>query len=126
MKNKLTTLILVLAVLVFSSGIAVAQFANRFFNGMQDYPLPDSPCGFSHTETATPLVFNNTMHVLYTCSDGKQWVRNYYDVAGTGSTTTAPPPTTYVPPPAPAPTSCTTVNPGPAFTCVNGNWLYTG
>jgi hypothetical protein len=121
--KKLTTIVLVVAVVVFGGGAALAL--NSFHSGFMDYPLPDSPCGFSHTETATPLVFNNSFHVLYTCGDGRQFVRDYYHVTGTGTTTTQPS-TTTPPPPPPAPITCTTVNPGPAFTCVNGNWIYTG
>ena len=106
------------AALVIGGGVASAQFSNIFWNGHQDNTLPESPCGVNNTADVDPFVVGGEIWAMYQCHLGPDFVRRY---AVTPPASTSPVPT--VTPPA---SSCTTINPGPAFTCVNGNWIYTG
>ena len=115
--KKLTVFILALAVLVFSSSIAVASFANFFWNGYMDYTLPPSPCA-GQGEVSTSFTYNGKLWLAYNCADGTSWARQFTDTVVAASVVTTSP---SVPQ---APTSCTTINPGPPFVCVNGNWIY--
>jgi hypothetical protein len=117
--KRLNVIILALAVLVFSSGIAVASFSNFFWNGYQDMPLPPAPCSTAVGKVATTFNYNGRLWLVYNCDDGSSFARQFTDTS-TGTTAT---PVPLPPPPAPVPSSCTTIQPGPTWVCVNGNWL---
>jgi hypothetical protein len=120
------------AVLVVGGGVATAQSANFFFNSQQDFPLPSNgPCDAStQVEDADPFVYDGHVWVLYTCSPNVSlaiprtvWARKFPgSVESKAVVYSAPAPSTPTPTPTPT-SSCPTIQPGPNWVCVNGNWL---
>jgi hypothetical protein len=114
MRRRFALTLIVTGALIVGA-VTQAQIANPFWGGHQDFPLPESPCGESNTAEMAPLLKDGEVWILYRCHFGPSFLRRHAVTAPHGLT-----------PPGVPTSTCTTVNPGPAFTCVEGSWVYTG
>lgn len=96
---------------------AAGAYQNFFWNGHQDFSMPDTPCyaGTSTTIGAVPFTLNGELWTLYTCSDNRQWARRWSIAAPATATAVSE---TYTPVPAttePATISCPGTHPACAM-----------
>lgn len=116
--KKIITVVILTACL---TGIASAQFSNWFWSGHTDYPLPEQPCDTRFSVVnAVPFTHDGRLWVLYHCSDNSVWARQF-TASGTVQVQTVAVPVQTQPG-----YTCTTIQPGPDWACVNGNWLPPG
>jgi hypothetical protein len=115
---------------VCAGGLAAQTFVFDIFAAYTDRRLPalDRACPGGFVSSSAPIVYDKTLIVFFTCGDGSVTARRYFNVHDLGKEGQVPIPVFVVPNPNPNPPAgtCSTVQPGPDWTCRDGGWLPPG